>query len=54
MVLDENPVLIDRIRDSVYRLNTAFEQKQPSLEQQERQEALQQTETIDTKRSFKP
>jgi conjugative relaxase-like TrwC/TraI family protein len=59
IVLDENPVLIDRIRDSVYRLNTAFGEKQPSLEQQERHEALQQTETIQTetihtKRSFKP
>ena len=54
IVLDENPVLIDRIRDSVYRLNTAFEQKQPLLEQQERHEALQQTESIDTKRSLKP
>ena len=54
IALDENPVLIDRIRDSVYRLNTAFGEKQPSLEQQERHEAVRQAETIETKRSFKP
>ena len=48
IALEENPVLIDRIRDAVYRLNTAFEEKQPSLEQQERHEAMRQTETIQT------
>ena len=48
IALQENPVLIDRIRDAVYRLNTAFEEKQPSLEQQERHEAMRQTETIQT------
>ena len=54
IALEENPVLIDRIRDAVYRLNTAFGEKQPSLEQQERHEAMRQTETIHIRRSIKP